>query len=110
MINEREIKRELKRRRCGWVCHIQPDLIQEDVETFLQAIELGAQQKGINSNHQPILTILDEFEQLFKEPHGLLISLELFDSRPLKLHLLDLVRIVYITFCCSFVLCLIFRS
>jgi hypothetical protein len=26
------------------------------------------------------------------------ISLELFDSRPLKLHLLDLVRIVYITF------------
>jgi len=31
-----------------------------------------------------------------------LISLELFDSRPLNLHLLNLVRIVYITFCCSF--------
>jgi len=43
MVDEREMKRELKRRRCGWVRHIQPDLIQEDVETFLQAIELGAQ-------------------------------------------------------------------
>jgi hypothetical protein len=31
-----------------------------------------------------------------------MISLELFDSRPLYLHLLDLVRIVYITFCRSF--------
>jgi hypothetical protein len=30
------------------------------------------------------------------------ISLELFDSRPFYLHLLDLVRIVYITFCRSF--------
>jgi hypothetical protein len=31
-----------------------------------------------------------------------LISLELFDSRPLHLHLLDLVLVVYITCCCSF--------
>jgi hypothetical protein len=31
-----------------------------------------------------------------------MISLELLDSRPLYLHLLDLVRIVYITFCRSF--------
>jgi hypothetical protein len=38
------------------------------------------------------------------------ISLELFDSRPFNLHLLDLVCVVHITFCCSFVLCLIFRS
>jgi hypothetical protein len=35
-------------------------------------------------------------------PMRTVISLELFDSRPLYLHLLDLVRIVYITFCCSF--------
>jgi hypothetical protein len=42
-------------------------------------------------------------------PHTL-ISLELLDSRLLNLHLLDLVCVVYITFCCSFVLCLIFRS
>jgi hypothetical protein len=34
-------------------------------------------------------------------PSGRLISLELFDSRPLNLHLLDLVFVVYIT-CCSF--------
>jgi hypothetical protein len=40
----------------------------------------------------------------------LVISLELFDSRSLNLHLLDLVCVVYITFCCSFVLSLIFRS
>jgi hypothetical protein len=39
-----------------------------------------------------------------------MISLQLFDSRPLNLYLLDLVCVVYITFCCSFVLCLIFRS
>jgi hypothetical protein len=38
------------------------------------------------------------------------ISFELFDSRPFNLHLLDLVCVVYITFCCSFVLCLIFKS
>jgi len=31
-----------------------------------------------------------------------MISLELFDSRPLYLHLLDIVCIVYITFCRSF--------
>jgi hypothetical protein len=31
----------------------------------------------------------------------IVISLELFDSRPLNLHLLDLVLVVYIT-CCSF--------
>jgi hypothetical protein len=45
-----------------------------------------------------------------KTTPGQLISLELFDSKPLNLHLLDLVRIVYIMFCCSFVLCLIFMS
>jgi hypothetical protein len=39
-----------------------------------------------------------------------MISLELFNSKPLNLHLLDLVCVVYITFCCSFVLSLIFRS
>jgi hypothetical protein len=32
----------------------------------------------------------------------MLISLELFDSRPLNLYLLDLVLVVYITCCCSF--------
>jgi hypothetical protein len=37
---------------------------------------------------------------LWKSPP--VISLELFDSRPLYLHLLDLVCIVYITFCRSF--------
>jgi hypothetical protein len=31
-----------------------------------------------------------------------MISLELFDSRPLNLHLLDLVLVVYIKCCCSF--------
>lgn len=39
-----------------------------------------------------------------------LISLELFDSRPLYLHLLDLVCVVYITFCYVLVFSLIFRS
>jgi hypothetical protein len=35
----------------------------------------------------------------------LLISLELFNSRTINLHLLYLVCVVYITFCCSFLLC-----
>jgi hypothetical protein len=39
-----------------------------------------------------------------------LISLELFDSRPLNLHLLDLVCVVNITFCSVLVFYLIFRS
>lgn len=38
-----------------------------------------------------------------------LISLEIFYSRPLNLHLLYLVCVVNIIFCCSFVFCLIFR-
>jgi hypothetical protein len=33
---------------------------------------------------------------------GIVISLELFDSRPLNLHLLDLVLVVYIMCCCIF--------
>jgi hypothetical protein len=40
----------------------------------------------------------------------LVISLELFDSRPLKLYLLYLVCVVNIIFCCVLVFCLIFRS
>lgn len=38
------------------------------------------------------------------------ISFELFDSRPIYLHLLDLVCVVYITFCYVLVFSLIFRS
>jgi hypothetical protein len=42
------------------------------------------------------------YRRFVKDFSILVISLELFDSRPLYLHLLDLVRIVYITFCRSF--------
>jgi hypothetical protein len=51
-----------------------------------------------------------EYPVVERRVSGHLISLELFDSRPLNLHLFDLVSVVYITFCCSFVLCLIFMS
>jgi hypothetical protein len=51
--------------------------------------------------------------RLHQTPKNILrqmISLELFYSRPLNLHLLCLVCVVNIIFCCVLVFCLIFRS
>jgi hypothetical protein len=76
MIEEREMRRELKKekeqkkRRCGWVCHIQPCQKGDYAEMNLNAIVLGAQHQGADSTDQQIMAILNEFEDLFKEPRG----------------------------------------
>jgi hypothetical protein len=58
----------------------------------------GQVKRGLSSWELEIIST----SWFFQSTSGKLISLELFDSRPLYLHLLDLVCIVYITFCRSF--------
>jgi hypothetical protein len=78
-----------------------------------KGILLVAIGRDANNNMYPIAIVIVESETKdnwtwFLE--CLVISLELFDSRPLYLHLLDLVCVVYITFCYVLVFSLIFRS
>jgi hypothetical protein len=63
----------------------------------------------VELSNREIKRILEKMVRLDRKDWSL-ISFELFDSRPFNLHLLDLVCVVHITFCCSFGLCLIFRS
>jgi hypothetical protein len=71
IVEEQEMQRELKKRRCGWVCHVQPRPKRNHVQMRLHAIVLGAQQTGEDSMDQQVSTILSEFDELFKEPQGL---------------------------------------
>ncbi|XP_062153129.1 uncharacterized protein LOC133861362 [Alnus glutinosa] len=71
IVEEQEIQRELKKIRCGWVCHVQPCLKRNHAQMRLHAIVLGAQQTGKESMDQQVSIILSEFDELFKEPRGL---------------------------------------
>jgi hypothetical protein len=70
MIEEREMEREVKRRRCGWVCLVQLRIGEHDGGS-LNAIELGANSFGQNNTHQQIRVLLDSFSNIFSEPQGL---------------------------------------
>jgi len=89
MIEEREMEREVKRRRCGWVCHVQlmrgeqvEDNLKaiqsnrqrvggEHVKAYLNKIEFGADSVGPNHCHQQIKVLLESFADIFREPQGL---------------------------------------
>jgi len=87
LIEEREMEREVKRRRCGWVCHVQlmrgeqvEDNLKaiqsnivggEHVKAYLNKIEFGADSVGPNQCHQQIKVLLESFADIFREPQGL---------------------------------------
>jgi len=50
MIEKKEMDREVKRRRCGWVCHVQLRMGRHE-EGSLNALELGANSCGQNHTH-----------------------------------------------------------
>jgi hypothetical protein len=78
--------------------------------TKYSKVSFGSRNRPLEWNDYSIGIVILLFSRGLFLGIVILISLELFDSIPLNLHLLDLVCVVYITFCCSFVLCLTFKS
>jgi hypothetical protein len=71
MVENKEMEREVKRRKCGWVCHIQLLDGGNKEKGNLNSIELGAKSSGSGHMHQQILLLLNSFSNLFNEPQGL---------------------------------------
>lgn len=71
LVEDKDMGREVKRRKCGWVCHIQPCTPGTILKGSLHAIVLGIQQKETSPTEQKITSILREFSNLFDEPRGL---------------------------------------
>jgi hypothetical protein len=71
MVENKEMEREVKRRRYGWVCHIQLLDGGNREKGNLNSIELGAKSSGLGHIHQQILLLLNSFSYLFNEPQGL---------------------------------------
>lgn len=71
MVENKEMEREVKRRRCGWACHIQLLDGGNMEKGNLNSIELGSKSSGSGHMHQKILLLLSSFSDLFNEPQGL---------------------------------------
>lgn len=71
LVQDKNMEREIKRRRCGWICLIRPLNVGLIMEGNLSTIVLGTQQKGLDPTEQQLLSILDSFADLFGESQGL---------------------------------------
>lgn len=71
LVQDKNMEREIKRRRCGWICLIRPLNVGLIMEGNLSTIVLGTQQKGLGPTEQQLLSILDSFTNLFGESQGL---------------------------------------
>jgi hypothetical protein len=71
IVEGRVMEREFKRRRCSWVCHIQPHQEEGWKKGSLNAIELGANSRGSGYIQADLQEVLQAFEDLFREQLGL---------------------------------------
>jgi hypothetical protein len=71
LVADKDMEREVKRRKCGWVCHIQPYTPGTILKGSLHAIVIGIKQKDTSPTNQNITPILREFSNLFDKPCGL---------------------------------------
>lgn len=71
MDEDKEMEREVKRKKCGLICHIKPLNNGVIMEGNLNSIVLGAKQKGSSCTEQQLLPILKFFSNLVDEPQCL---------------------------------------